>query len=361
MSANLESALVTVVDDAFFGVTASSRLDTEELAALGRRRAGAVVVALRNAQPQSLDLGEGWLLPLCAAIAPIVPPWWLPMAQVVTGLSLEHGARGVRSLFTSKPSDKEVARVRRIGSLAARVLASVLAAPDGAQTEASLLRATLVASLGLPEDDQRLLNAEQPMAPEALGLFEDVEPKFARSIVRGAFQAALSGGLDPREEQAIALVAQKLGLSLDDLNTARSEARAAIDQTKDLGEACADAIRYVLADEPAHAEQLALAAARLTLPAVHRREVVNAITLGGVVALGRKHSLDRRARDAVLALAWICAIRDNPTLARRAAIALRHADLAADLGSPEGSAAEIRSALDRHVETEILSAMRATS
>lgn len=361
MTANLESALVTVVDDAFFGITASSRLEADELAALGRRRAGAVVAALRNARPHGLELGDEWLVPLCAAIAPIAPPWWLPMAQVVTVLSLEHGARGVRSLFTSKPSDKEVARVRRIGSLAARVLASVLAAAGGPQAEAWLLRATLVASLGLPEDDQRLLNAEQPMAPEALGLFENVEPKVARSIVRGAFQAAASDGLDPREEQAIALVAQKLGQSLDDLNTARSEARAAIDQTKALGEACADAIRYVLADEPARAEHLALAAARLTLPVVHRREVVQAITLGGAVALGRKHALDRQARDAALALAWLSAIRGNPTLARRAEVALRHDDLAADLGAPEGRAADIRGALARHVETELLCALRATS
>jgi hypothetical protein len=361
MTANIESALVTVVDDAFFSVTASTRLDPEALAALGRRRAGAIVTALRNAAPQGLDLGEPWLLPLCAAIAPIAPPWWLPMAQVVSDLSLEHGARGVRSLFTRKPSDKEVARVRRVGSLAVRILGSALAAVGKFDADARLLRATLVASLGLPEDDQRLLNTEQPMAPEALGVFDDVEPKIARSIVRGAFQAAASDGLDPREEQAIALVAQKLGLGLDDLNTARSEARAAIDQTKAFGAACVDAIRYVLVDEPAQSELLAAAAARLTLPALHRGEVIRALALGGAVALGRKHSFDRRERDAVLALAWLSSIRCNPTVARRAALALRHDDLAIDQGAPDGGAAEIRSTLDRHVELEILSALRATS
>lgn len=361
MTANLESALVTVVDDAFFSVTASCRVETDELTALGRRRAAAVVAALRDAAPQSLDLGESWLLPMCAAIAPIAPPWWLPMAQVVDALSLERGARGVRSLFTSKPSDKEVARVRRVGSLAVRVLGTVLAAAGKFDGEARLLRATLVASLGLPEEDQRLLNTEQPMPPEALGLFEDLEPKIARSIVRGAFQAAASDGLDPREEQAIALVAQKLGLGLDDLNTARNEARAALDRTKPLGAACVDAVRYLLADEPTQSELLAVAAARLTLPTLHRGEVLRAIALGGAVALGRKHSLDRRERDAVLALAWLSAVRCNPTVARRATLALRHDALAVDLGAPEGSAAEVRGTLDRHLELELLGALRATS
>ena len=45
-------------------------------------------------------------------------------------VTLEIGARGLRSLFSSKPSDKDVARVKRYGSLAVRVLRAVLAA-DG--------------------------------------------------------------------------------------------------------------------------------------------------------------------------------------------------------------------------------------
>jgi len=55
------------------------------------------------------------------------------------GLSLEHGARGVRSLFTSKPSDKDVARVRSRGGVAVRVVTSVLVAAGPLNAESTLL------------------------------------------------------------------------------------------------------------------------------------------------------------------------------------------------------------------------------
>jgi tellurite resistance protein len=356
MIANLQRALVTVVDDAFFGVTATSRLDLDGLRALARRRAPAVVSALRDGSSHGMELGDAWLLTLCAAIAPISPPRWLPMNEVVGELSLEHGARGVRSLFTTKPSDKEVARVRRAGSFAVRALGAVLASDGEFHADARLVRATLVASLGLPEEDQRLLDAEQPIAADALDPSPDLEPKVARGVLRGAFQAAIADGLDPREEQAIAAVARKVGLALEDLNAARTDARQAIDGSKPFGEAACEAIRYLLADQPAEAEQLAIAAARLSLPPVHRREVVTAINVGGTVALGRKHQVERKQREGVLALAWLAALRQDPPVARRAELALRHDQVAADLGAPEVGI-DVRAGLDRLVESELVASL----
>src|SRR5262249_54380024 len=111
---------------------------------------------------------DAWLVALAAAIAPISPPGWLPMADVVEALSLEHGARGVRSFFTTKPSEREVARVRTLGSLAVRVLGAVLAAPGAFPADARLLRRALIASLGFPAEDERMLDQEAPVPAEAL-------------------------------------------------------------------------------------------------------------------------------------------------------------------------------------------------
>ena len=51
------------------------------------------------------------------------------MQELVGTVSLAAGARGVRALFTSKPSEKEVQRTKRVGSLAVRALTAVLCAP----------------------------------------------------------------------------------------------------------------------------------------------------------------------------------------------------------------------------------------
>lgn len=356
---NLNSALVTAVDDAFFAVTSTCSLDRDALDALAQRRSAAVVSALQSAGRGGMDMGEEWLYALCAASAAVEPPWWLPMNEAVSELSLEVGARGVRKLFTSKPSEKEVARVRRLGAVAVRVLGSVLAAGDDFGAEGQLLRGMLIASLGLPDDDQRLLNAERPMAPEALDGFVDVKPSVARSLIRGAFHAAMNDGIDPRQEQAIATIAGKLGLGLEDVNAARAVCRQLIDGAKPFGDACHDAIRYMLADDPTEAERLAVAATRLTLPLVHRREVIKALTVGGSVVLGRKHTLSRERREAVLALGWLATLRQDVCFSRRAELALRHDAIAADLGC-DGAAA-IRATLESHLEAALLAAQRSAS
>ena len=283
------------------------------------------------------------------------------MAEVVeAGLSLELGARGMRSLFTSKPSEKEVMRVRTTGAFAVRVLASVLGVAGQWSAESRLLRAALVASLGLPEDDQRVLNNEGPFAPEALDLHGGCDAKIARAIVRGAFYAAMGDGMDPREEQAIAGVAYKLGLDIDTVNAARNEARDQTEASRDFGEACVDAVRFMLDGDSIASERYAIATARLMLPAVLRREAITAINVGGPALLAKKHKLDRRQRDAVLGLGWIMAVQQNPTITRRAELALRHSRIAADIGD-ESEAIELRIAIDRLIEIELNAALTAAA
>lgn len=349
--------LHTLCEDTFFAIAGSSRFDIDKLRALALRRAEPLRAAALGSPPDGLDAWDPWLLSLCAAMAPIAPPRWMPMADAIeAGLSLEHGARGMRSLFTSKPSDKEVNRVRILGAATVRALGAVQCSTGAFSPEARLIRSTLVASLGLPAEDQRRLNAEEPENAEALDIQGGTEPKLARAIVRGAFFAAMGDGLDPREEEAVTVIAVKLGLATDDVNTARADARGMLDASKDFGEACVEAIRYLLSHDLAESERLAVAAARLTLPAIQRRDAITAINVGGAVTLGKKHLLDRRRREAVLALAWAAAMRGNPTFAHRAVLAARHNAVAADLGdAAEGET--IRAMVDRHLETELGTAL----
>lgn len=349
----LTNALTVLCEDAFFAITASRRVDADQLRALARRRAPVVAGLGPDMRGGLMSAWEPWVTTLCAAIAPIAPPRWMPMADAVeAGLSLEHGARGVRSLFTSKPSEKEVLRIRTIGSLAVRVLAAVMAAPGQFTGESALLRAAAVASLGLPDEDQRMLTTETPIPAEALEVYGDVEQKIARAIVKGAFQAAMGDGLDPREEDAILQLSTKLGVPVEAVNEARAAAKLTVDQGKTLGDASVDAIRYVLADDAQEAEKYGIAAARLTLATIHRRDAITAINVGGHVTLGRKYNLERREREVALALAWAAALSSDPTFARRAELMQRHDRVALDLGDRD-AALSMRDVIERHLDAEL--------
>ncbi|MFO0757193.1 MAG: hypothetical protein U0359_11930 [Byssovorax sp.] len=352
--------LVTLCDDALFAVAAASRFEIDTLRSLAARRTSALRAAALGTGAPGLESWDAWQLALCTAIAPVSPPRWLPMSDVIESLSLEHGARGVRSLFTSKPSEKEVARVRALGALAVRSLGAVLSSAGSFNARARLLRGSLIASLGLPEEDQKTLNAEDPPSPGSLEVPATLDAKLGRAIVRGAFLAAMGDGMDPREEQCVAEIARKLSVQAEELNAARREAREMIDGSKDLGDASVEAIRYVLEGDPSSSKLLAIAAARLILPPKQRHEALTAIDVGGPVALARRHTLDRKRREAVLALAWIAAARSNPTYAERAELSLRHGRMATDLGG-EGEGAEVRAVIDRHLETEIAGALVAAA
>jgi hypothetical protein len=350
---NAAAALVTLCEDAFFAIAGAAKLDLDQLRALAARRAVALRVAALGTPGPTLAAWDAWVHELCIAIAPIAPPRWLPMGDAVAaGLSLEHGARGVRSLFTSKPSEKDIARVRRLGAFAVRSLGGVLSATGQWTTDARLLRASLIASLGLPEEDQRALDAELPVPTETLELQSGCDAKVARAIVRGAFYAAMGDGMDPREERAVISVAQRVELEADGVNASRQEAREQIDGARAFGEAAVDAVRFLLQDEQAESERLAIAAARLTLPPVHRRDALTAVNVGGPVTLGKKHPVERRHREAVLGLSWAVAIRENPTYTRRNELSVRHDLIAADLGEL-ADGAQIRSSIDRLVEAEL--------
>jgi hypothetical protein len=350
---NLAAALSLLCEDSLFAVSGSIKLDLDMLRALTARRAPAIQAAARGAPHPGLDEWEPWVLTLCAAIAPIAPPRWVPLSDAIQdGLSLEFGARGVRSLFTRKASDKDIARIRGLGALAARVVSSVLAATGAIPAEGQLLRGAMLASLGLPDEDRRQLDGEPPIQAEMLDLHGDIERKLARSLVRAGFYVARTDGTDPREEQAVIAVARKLGLTTEEVNQAREDARDLLDSAKDFGEACVDGIRWLLEGDRAASDRFAVAAARLTLSSIQRHDAITAVNVGSPVILGKRHRLNGKQREAALAIAWLAAVHDNPTYIRRAELVSRHDRLAADLGD-EGSGATIRGSLDRFLEVEL--------
>src|SRR5262245_19557117 len=92
---NLAAVLSVLCEDAFFAVVGSARLDLDALRALAQRRAQLLVAAARGVPPPGLDVWDPWILELCAALAAVAPPRWMPLADAVeAGLSLQHGARG---------------------------------------------------------------------------------------------------------------------------------------------------------------------------------------------------------------------------------------------------------------------------
>src|SRR5262249_49695808 len=153
---------------------------------------------------------------------PIAPPTWLPMSEVIREkVTLEAGARGLRSLFSSKPSDKDVQRVKRLGALAVRILRAVYASDGPVDAEEGRSLTALIASLGLPEADAAPLYSEVPQSMDALDVYGDVDPSIARGLVRGAWHAAVWDELDPREEKVVRTVATKLAIAQEDVDAMR--------------------------------------------------------------------------------------------------------------------------------------------
>mgnify|MGYP005855831501 CR=1 FL=1 len=323
----------TLAEDAIFGMASGG--GTGVLEGLGRRRGEAYSAVLAghrlNTMAGELD---HWVVELTRAMAPIHPPAWMPMEAVIREkVTLEVGARGLRSLFSSKPSDKEVMRVKRLGTLAVRVLRAVFAADGPLDPEEIRTVAGLVASLGLPDADAQALYAEAPMAIEQLDVYGDIEPAVSKALVRGAWLAAAQDQLDPREEHVVRVLASKLAFPAPDLEALRNDAVARIDNRRTVGQAAVDAIRFVLSDRmPGHGVSLAAKTGQLVLPKRYRDEALAQIGHGAKVTLAKRYvQLGVEDRLTVLAIAWAAALYEDPSVARKALLRARHDRVAQDL------------------------------
>jgi hypothetical protein len=323
----------TLAEDAVFALTCGG--GAAMLEGLGKRRGEAYAAVIAGHRLNTM-LGEtdAWTVELTRAMAPLHAPQWLPMAEVLREkVTLEVGARGLRSLFSSKPSEKDAQRVRRLGTLATRVLRAVFAADAPLDPEEHRAVVSLVASLGLPDPEAHALLAEAPVPVEQLDVYGDVEPAISKAIVRGAWLAAAHDQLDPREEHVVRVLGNKLGLPAMDLEVLRSEVVSRVEQRRLLGLAVIDAIRFVLPDRaPGHGVTFAAKAGTLLLPRRARDEALAPIGAGARVVLARRYAqLPSEDREAALAIAWAAALYDDPSVARRALLRARHDRVAADL------------------------------
>jgi len=352
---SLGEALRVVTEDSLFVLAGSARANLDSLRVVARRRSDRYQEVARGTSRTQPSAFVEWVRELCSAVAPVAPPSWMPMAEVIeAGVSLEGGARGLRSLFTSKPSEKEVERVMRLGNFALRALTAVLGS-DGAITEdEALIRQALLASLGLADGHVRMLTAEPPMAVEALEIPEDLDTKFVRLIVRGAWLAAARDGFDPREEEAVQALARRLRALAADIETTRAEAQQALTTRKAVGVAAIDALRFLLT-EPAQ-RPLLEGVVRLWLPPSDIDEPLAAIAQNAPITFAQRHRLDREGKRLVLYAAWLAALHSNPTIAQRAELIAKHETIASDLDAG-AIGGEAREELDAFVEGELLAAM----
>ncbi len=334
-----------LAEDAIFGLSCGGGTGVLEGLAHRRGQAYSAILAGHRLNTMAGEL-DAWIVEMTRAMAPIFPPAWMPMADVIKEkVTLEVGARGLRSLFSSKPSDKDVQRVRRLGTLAVRVLRAVLAADGPIDGEEHRTITSLIASLGLPDQDTAPLYAEAPVPPEQLDVYGDVEAAVAKGVLRGAWLAAAQDTLDPREEHVVRVVANKLSFPAMDLEVLRNEAIARIDARRMAGGAIVDAIRFILSDRaPGHGVTLAAKAGTIMLPRRFRDETLAQIGHGTKVTLARRYNLlSSDDRQTVLGMAWAAALYEDPSVARKALLRARHDRVAQDLGE---DGAKVRHAID---------------
>jgi hypothetical protein len=326
--------VMTLAEDAIFALSTGG--GASGLEGLGKRRGEAYAAVLAGHRLNTM-CGEldHWIVELTRAMAPIHPPAWMPMSDVIREkVTLEVGARGLRSLFSSTPSDKDVQRVKRLGTLAVRVLRAVFTADGPPDAEEARTIAALVASLGLPDELAQPLYAEAPVNVDQLDVYGDIEPAVAKALLRGAWQAAAADEIDPREEHVVRVLANKLAFPAMDLEVMRNEVVQRIDQRRNLGLAVVDAVRFVLSDRmPGHGVTLAARAGTLVLPRRFREEALAQIGHGARVTLAKRYtSLSSDDRQTVLGVAWAAALYEDPSVARRALLRARHDRFAQDLG-----------------------------
>lgn len=343
VTAAMSRLVSQLAEEAMFALAGSSGNAKDALEGAFKRRADAHAATVQGKPVARMkDSFDAWLVEMTRAMAPIAPPAWLPMSEVIAEkVTLEAGARGIRSLFSSKPSEKDVARVKRLGALCVRVLRAVFAADGPIDGEENRALHAVVASLGLPEADSAGFLVEPPMTIDRLEVYGELEPGVARGLLRGAWLAAAWDAIDPREEQAIRALALKLSMSTDDVEKTRAEVNARVEARRAAGVAAVDGVRYVLADRVTGADrsglELAAACGALLLPRRYRDETIAQLAHAAPVTLAKRHAgIPSDDRVAALGAVWAAALYGDPSLARRAVLRARFDRFCADAGDEGG-------------------------
>jgi hypothetical protein len=324
-------------EEAIFGFAAALGNAHDALEDLVKRRKESHQLMLSGQRtPRMIDAFDAWVVEMARAMAPICPPSWMPMAEVLAEkVTLEVGARGIRSLFSSKPSDKDVQRVKRLGSLAVRVLRAVFASDGPVDGEEARTLASLITSLGLPDADAAPLYTEAPISIDRLDVYGEIDSAVSRAMLRGAWLAAAWDTIDPREEQVVRALATKLNIPVVDVEYMRNEAIARIDARRMAGLATVDAVRFVLADRlPGFGVQLASYAGTLMLPRRFRDEALAHVNAGAPVVLAQRYKgISGAEKTSVLGITWAASLLEDPSISRQAIVRARLDRVAQDLAA----------------------------
>jgi len=334
----LSHLVSTLAEDTIFVLAGDEgALSSPPFDALAKRRAETYAAALHGQPVASMiNTFEAWVVDLARAMAPIAAPDWLPMGEVIRAkVTLEAGARGFRSLFSDKPSDKDTQRVTRLGTLAVRLLRQVLEAEGVKNTDDTRMVGAFVASLGLsPESSASLLN--EPQVPGLhLDVYGEIDQKVLRALLSGAWRAAAWDGLHPGEEQVIRDFASKAGLPLDVVETARADALANVESKRLVGLATIDYVRAVLRDRvPGLGDTLPSRIGMLILPRRYRDEGLATIRHAAPVVLAKRYGkLTPDERTRVLGMTWAAALHEDPSMGRQALLRARFEHVAKDIES----------------------------
>jgi len=342
-------------EDAIFALAAAPRGQAAALEGLAKRRTEAYTGVLQGHRVLRMtEEFDHWVVDMARVIAPVAPPEWMPMSEVIgEKVTLEVGARGIRSFFSSKPSEKDQQRVKRLGSLAVRLLRAVFAADGPVDAEEARTLAALIGSLGLPENDAQPLYTEAPHTIDHLEVYGDLDPAVGRAMVAGAWYGAAWDAIDPREEAIVRTFAEKISVPIEEVERLRTEATHRVDQRRVAGLATVDAARYMLTDRtPGLGVQLAAKAGTLMIPKRYREEALAQIGHGFPVSLAKRYTnLTEGERLSVMGIAWAVGLFEDPSMGRRALLRARHDRIAQDLGD---DGARARSMIDEWISVVLL-------
>lgn len=333
-------------------VVAGRESFARHLTEIARRRAA------RYAAPDSVPEGDGYWTDLAAALAPVLPSELMPMWGLIdAGVTLEGGARGLRSLFSAVPSEKERRRVQRTAGLASRVMA-LAGGADGALTDdEKRLGDMAMCSFGLSPDELAAARGEAPASAAKLEVYGELDARVRRELVRGAWQVAMQDKLTPREEDEVLTLAAKLEVSAD-LGAIRREAADALARTARVASLAVELTRAAsegLVSErlPSVMEHLIRAAA----PPSAAPELRSRLTAADRPDLAKHAALVSPQRAQAIALAWT-SLRALDLTASTEALArgrLRAAAASIDAASEAAGAMEL---VDRYLNERVAESVR---
>lgn len=332
LSTNTQKLVQILAEDALFIITGIGVRALEECLRL--RMPAYEAIAQGNTQVHVLADGESWWLHMATICAAVEAPWFVPMHEVINeGMTFQKTNQGLRAFFSfSRTWAQE--RVRVCGTFATRVLRCVCSA-DGVLSEGERVALELfLASLNLPEEDVRILRTESVIPVHSLEIPKDLDPRLIRAILAGAWYTAASDGVDEAERRCLFDIASRMGVEPTAIEAACKEAELLVEAQRKNGFAQIDAIRYVVAPLPSEQiDYLIRTAIGTSLPPMHQSSYTKILSKQAPTPLGQVHSMDKTARQNVLAAAWAIALSANPTYSMQAMLSVRHDRVAADLGA----------------------------